>query len=109
MIGAGTIISPIIKVVTTVAILAAIYLFIIKPTLDTAEGITSGVSESINESFGSFTPDVQQSVRQAQKLQNAGQQAGQAQIQRATKLLNCINKAAGDVNRISACNQKFSP
>ena len=44
MIGAGTIINPILKVVTTVAILGAAYIFIVKPILDTTEDITSDVA-----------------------------------------------------------------
>ena len=45
MIGAGTVINPIIKVVTTVAILAAVYFFIVKPSLDTTEKISSGITQ----------------------------------------------------------------
>ena len=37
MLGAGTVINPIIKIVTVVAILAATYFFIVKPVLDTTE------------------------------------------------------------------------
>jgi len=37
MLGAGTIINPILKIVTTVAILAASYFFIVEPILDTTE------------------------------------------------------------------------
>ena len=109
MIGAGTIISPIIKIVTTVAILAAVYFFILKPTLDTTESITGNINESINDSFDSFSPDVQQSVREAQRLQKQASKSSSAQIADATKLLNCINDASGDVGKISACNEKFSP
>ena len=50
MLGAGTVINPIIKVVTTVAILAAIYFFIVKPTLDT----TNTAFESFTDSFDDF-------------------------------------------------------
>jgi hypothetical protein len=60
VLGAGTIINPIIKIVTTVAILAAVYFFIVKPTLDTTNdvidksfeqgrSIQEGVNENINE------------------------------------------------------------
>ena len=35
MLGAGTVINPIIKIITTVVILGAVYLFIVKPALDT--------------------------------------------------------------------------
>jgi hypothetical protein len=37
VIGAGTVINPIVKIVTTVAILAAVGIFIVKPILDTTE------------------------------------------------------------------------
>jgi hypothetical protein len=49
LIGAGTIINPILKVVTTVAILGAAYLFIVKPVLDTTEDITGSVSEQTRQ------------------------------------------------------------
>jgi hypothetical protein len=109
MIGAGTIISPIIRIVTTVAILGAVYLFFVKPTLDTTKDITNSVGSSINESFDSYSPGVQDSIREARKLQKEADQSSQAQIRDATKLLNCINDASGNVDEISACNSKFSP
>ncbi len=37
MLGAATFINPLLKVATTVAILAAIYFFIVRPILDTTE------------------------------------------------------------------------
>lgn len=46
MLGAGTIINPITKVITTVAILAAVYFFILKPALESTERISSSVTES---------------------------------------------------------------
>ena len=49
MIGAGTIINPILKVVTTVAILGAAYIFIVKPVLDTTENITGEVAEQTRQ------------------------------------------------------------
>ena len=39
MIGAGTVINPIVKIVTTVVILGAVYLFIVRPVLDTTEKV----------------------------------------------------------------------
>ena len=50
MIGAGTIINPIIKIVTTVAILAAIGIFIVRPILDTTEKTIGEVNESVRQS-----------------------------------------------------------
>ncbi len=112
MIGAGTIISPIIKIVTTVAILAAAYVFIIKPTLDTTEKVTDSVSNSFGESFGEaggLSPSIEKSIRQAEKLQEQAAQASQTQVQDANKLLGCITRAEQDVEKITACNEKFSP
>ncbi|MDQ3728787.1 MAG: hypothetical protein M3355_04285 [Actinomycetota bacterium] len=50
MIGAGTIINPILKIVTTVAILGAVYLFIVRPVLDTTENISGQVGDQIRQS-----------------------------------------------------------
>ena len=52
MLGAGTVINPIIKIVTTVAILAAVYFFIVKPTLDTTERRV--VRAAVTDSFEGF-------------------------------------------------------
>lgn len=54
MLGAGTIINPILKIVTTVAILAAVYLFIVKPVLDTTDDVIDRSFDAFDESFGSF-------------------------------------------------------
>ena len=51
LIGAGTIINPILKVVTTVAILGAAYIFIVKPVLDTTENITGEVAEQTRQTL----------------------------------------------------------
>jgi F0F1-type ATP synthase membrane subunit b/b' len=112
MIGAGTFINPLIKVITTVAILGAVYLFFVKPALDTTEDISNNVNDSISQSFQGFDdlqPSIQQSVRKAEKLQEQAQQASANQIQDANKLLDCISDASGDVNAIQKCNSKYSP
>ena len=66
MLGAGTIINPIIKIVTTVVILGAVYLFFVKPALDTTKDITDSVNESISGSFDSFD-DAVAMVRRARE------------------------------------------
>ena len=50
MIGAGTVINPIIKVVTTVAILAAVYFFFVKPALETTETIVDKSAKQFQQS-----------------------------------------------------------
>lgn len=54
MLGAGTIINPILKVVTTVAILAAAYIFIVKPILETTDNAIDRSFDAFNESFEGF-------------------------------------------------------
>ncbi len=109
MIGAGTIISPIIKIVTTVAILGAIYLFFVKPTLDTTENISNSISENISDSvdsFDNFAPDVQKDVKKAVK---EAQKASGSNSNEIDKLFDCIDNAGTDVDKINNCNAKFSP
>jgi type II secretory pathway component PulM len=110
LIGAGTLISPIIKIVTTVAILAAVYVFIVKPVLDTTENVADGfdISESIGTVEG-IGPAIQKQVRQAAKLQDDAAQASQAQVDRANKLLSCIADANNDVTTIQNCHEKYQP
>jgi F0F1-type ATP synthase membrane subunit b/b' len=116
MIGAGTFINPLLKVITTVAILAAASFFLVKPALDTTESISNDVNDSISQSFNGFDdldsdvqPQIQHAVRKAEKLQENAQQASAEQIANANKLLNCISDASGDVNAIQRCNTKFTP
>jgi hypothetical protein len=109
MIGAGTFINPLLKIVTTVAVLAAMYFFILKPILDTTE-------DAVNRAFDSTAPaikEAERASRQARRqLRNAGAPPSQApnvtrntSINEAQKILRCIERANGDVNQISACNQ----
>jgi len=110
MVGAGTFLNPLLKVVATVAILAAAYFFIVKPILDTTEGtIDRAFDESAN-----IQKSVQQSIRQAN--QRAEQQGAQGVTfesegltpKQAGKLLQCVQNAAGDVAQIQGCNEKFA-
>ena len=62
MIGAGTIINPIIKVATTVVILGACYLFFVKPVLDTTENTFGQFGLGEFETFDSLPTDIQDQV-----------------------------------------------
>lgn len=108
MIGAGTFISPLIKVVTTVAILAAVYFFIVKPVLDTTDNAIDRGFNSI-EGFSDFSPNAQRSVRRAQRLKERQAASSAAQIKEANKLLACISDAQGDTTVIARCNARFDP
>jgi hypothetical protein len=49
LIGAGTIINPIVKIVTTVVILGAIYIFFVRPILDTTEEVAKRGTDAFRE------------------------------------------------------------
>ena len=108
MLGAGTIINPLIKVITTVAILAAVYFFIVKPTLDTTEEAFNAVSPAF-EQFEGVPEGVEKSLRQAQRLRENANDASPIQLREANKLLDCIRRAASDVEKIRRCNKRHSP
>jgi hypothetical protein len=106
MIGAGTFINPLIKIVTTVAILAAIYFFFVKPSLDSGEEFSRGINETVNE-------QLDRSFKQSNDLQRSIQESIESSIppsaRRAQKRGECISRAGGDIGRIEACNEKFPP
>jgi hypothetical protein len=64
MLGAGTVINPIIKIVTTVAILAAVYFFILKPVFDTTDKAFDSVSDSFT-GFDDLSSGIQEQVDSA--------------------------------------------
>jgi len=107
MIGAGTFINPLLKIVTTVAVLAAMYFFILKPILDTTE-------DTINRAFDTAAPAIQEAERASRQarrqLRNAGAPASQApnvtpntSINDAQKILRCVERAHGDVAKLQRC------
>jgi F0F1-type ATP synthase membrane subunit b/b' len=116
----GNVTSGIIRLLVTVGILAAVYLFIVKPVLDTTENVSDTVNSSIqsaNESFEqSFGPnsEAEKALRRANRkvkiqitrsLHQAKTHGGGDQM----KMLHCIQAAAGDVNKMQHCAVKFSP
>ena len=106
MLGAGTIINLIIKIVTTVVILGAVYLFIVKPTLDTTSDVVGQSLDSFNESFEGFNnlPNNVQS-----QIDSAIDQTDSQALQ------DCIQRAIADSNpervgnRVQRCTRKFGP
>ena len=102
MLGAGTVINPIIKIVTTVAILAAVYFFIVAPILDTTEDSFNAFDDAFPD-LGGLSSDIQGQIDQA--LDAAG---GSSSLQ------DCIQRAVdsgrGDSRlqaRIERCSDRF--
>ena len=99
MLGAGTVINPIIKIVTTVVILGAVYLFIVKPALDTTNNAFESFSDSFN-GFDDLPSDIQSQIDDAfDDTSNTG------------RLQDCIDRAINgtDVNQnqLDRCVDRF--
>lgn len=114
MVGAGTFLNPLLKVVTTVAILAAIYFFMVRPILDTTENISGGVLNSVNKGLDQAAKAQKQAKQAEQQAQQQGAQsfeveANDVSLKQADKLLRCVPNANGDVTKIQACNQMVAP
>lgn len=107
MIGAGTIINPILKVVTTVAILGAVYIFIVRPVLDTTEHISDEVGRQTKQALAdadaqskefdlTFARDRAESF--ASSLRSSWPDAFRA-------VRNCIREANGDAKAMQRCDE----
>jgi hypothetical protein len=98
MIGAGTVINPILKIVTTVAILAAVSIFVVKPIIESGEK----ASDASREQSDRISRQVEESTRRTQLGVARGialDAARAARIAgdrgRAQRIIACV-KAAGD-------------
>jgi len=107
MIGAGTIINPILKVVTTVAILGAAYIFIVKPVLDTTENITDDVSRQTqqalkNSSAASDEFDLNFAKDRSESFANS---LGGTWPAAAREVRNCVRAADSSVREMERCDE----
>jgi hypothetical protein len=107
MVGAGTFLNPLLKIVTVVAVLAASYFFIVKPILDTTEGTIDRAFEESDQIQKSVQQSIKEANQQAQQ-QGAGNvefEASGLSPKQAEKIQNCVTQAAGDVNALQACGE----
>jgi hypothetical protein len=101
LIGAGTIINPIIKIVTTVVILGAIYLFFVKPALDTTNNAFDQFGlDGLSETFDDLPTDIQDQIDTALEGTDKSE---------ASRLGDCITRAQPDTAKINRCVERFSP
>jgi hypothetical protein len=102
MIGAGTVINPIIKIVTVVAVLAATYVFIVRPALDTTESTIDRSFDAFGSGFDDLPAQIQGQVDQAFEAS-----------QGSAALRNCIERAVDrnrpDTHRVNRCVERFGP
>ena len=95
MLGAGTVINPIIRIIVVVAILGATYLFIVKPVLDT----TNNAFEEFGGVFDDLPTDVQDQVDDA--LDDVSD-SDESDFER------CIRAAIPNQRRIDRCVERFT-
>jgi F0F1-type ATP synthase membrane subunit b/b' len=107
----GNLSAGIIRLLVTVGILAAVYFFIVKPTLSTTEKISNEVNVNVQKGFeqadlrdvNKTIDDVNRQVqREIKKSLRASKQQGDAD-----KLIRCIQRANQNVNRIQRCSERF--
>lgn len=107
----GNLSAGIIRLLVTVGILAAVYFFIVRPTLDTTEKISNEVNVNVQKGFeqsdlgdiNKTIDDVNRQVqREIKKSLRASKQQGDAD-----QLIRCIQRAHQNVNRIQRCSERF--
>ena len=105
MLGAGTVINPIIKIITTVVILAAVGIFIVRPVLDTTDKAIESVNEQIDnaneqsdDAFDNASLNSAQSRAEsyASSLQSTWPAA-------AREIKGCVKKAGDNVGAMEHC------
>ncbi len=102
-----------IGLVTTLLVLGAVYLFFVKPILDTTNNAFDSVNDTISNSFDDIgLGDV--SVSDIRKgdfgdIQKQISQAGlDGQDQRqAERLLHCVQRVQPDTSKMQQCAERF--
>lgn len=102
----------VIGLITTVVVLGAVYLFIVKPVLDT----TNKAFDSVNQSIDTAFDDVGISGVDINELKSGDFSSIQEQInsslnskdqRRAEKLLKCIERVRPNTDKMAACANKY--
>jgi hypothetical protein len=105
MLGAGTVINPIIKIVTTIVVLGATYLFIVKPILDTTDDAINKTSESARAAFQQsqqafHDSDLQSARSQANSYRDSLRSSWPAAAREVTA---CVQKGGDDLHELNRC------
>jgi hypothetical protein len=115
MLGAGSFISALLRVVTTVAVLAAVYFFIVKPILKTTEDVShrfnvNGAIQSADKAIQRANIHSQHAERKALRqaritIHSVVTTHGHVKKSVLPPIIRCIQRANGDVDKIEACNR----
>jgi hypothetical protein len=102
-----------IGLITTVLVLGAVYLFIVKPVLDTTNNAFDSIDDTVNGAFedaglddvnvsdiqnGDFG-DIQKQIRSS-NLDTADQR-------RAERLLHCVQRVQPDTTKMQQCAERY--
>lgn len=107
----GTLTSGVIRLLVSVGILAAAYFFIVKPVLKTTSDAIKTTNHSFEKSFGenglgdlqkTFEDVNRQVGREIKRSFHMAEQEGNPK-----RLVRCIKRSHGDVQRIQRCTVKF--
>jgi hypothetical protein len=104
----GNLTAGIIRLLVTVGILAAVYFFVVKPTLDTTKTISHEVNGNIQRSLkeAHIGKTIQNVDRQVQReIKRSIRHASSHSA--ADKLLRCIQRANQNVHKIEHCNDRY--
>jgi hypothetical protein len=105
VLGAGTVINPIIKVITTVAILAAVGIFIVRPVLDTTENAVNSVNDQVRQA----QQQSQQASRDAElrsahsRVSSYASSLSSSWPAAARAARACAQKAGEDLQELNRC------
>lgn len=110
----GSLTAGIIRLLVVVGILAAVYFFIVKPTLNTTENISHEVNVNVQKSLeeahvgdvGNVAKTIEDVNRRVQREIKRSLKAS-SQHGHADKLIRCIQRAHQDVNRIQRCSDRY--
>jgi hypothetical protein len=105
VIGAGTVINPIIKVVTTIVILAAVGFFIVRPVLDTTEKVIDETGRQIQDAAAQSQQAIHDSnVSSAKSRASSYIQSLQGTWPAAAReVRGCVQKAGENLGELNRC------
>jgi hypothetical protein len=96
----GNVTSGIIRLAVTAGILFLVYLFIVKPVLDTTTDVIHSTGlDKVGDSLEGVSKEIKREVRHSFQSSNPGAQR--------KRLVRCVQRADGNVHRIEACTQRF--
>jgi malate synthase len=108
----GNFTATVLRLALIVGTLAAVYFFIVKPTLDTTEEISSRSFNQSQQIQRNIQRDIQKRIRETnrqvqQSIKQSFQQTKQQGGANPQQLLACVQRARQDVEKIQACSRKF--